>query len=355
MKTRIRAAGVLLYAKDSFGQTWFLLGREKPSTNSAQDSCRWSELGGSMCKGETIEETAARECAEESMNVIFNDKKWLENELKTGRYLLAIDSRTPSGKGYRSFIKRVPFLNYPEKFARFSVMAKKQPSVLRVLCPNCFDEKGHLLLSCTEKTSIAWLTASQIKEAVAYYKHMKKDFHSREAQNVKKKQTMYNEHVPLLRKGFALDFENLMNTSWGKGNFHDDETHFPPKVIGNSYVSRPVIKTPHVVESTKSVRIIETEHDAQSCEPQILVANLDGYSMKKKRRKKKKKKKRNCEPISFDDSKLPSLLKRHDAERKRVNDWSNMRAKKSPKKEDPPAIRTGEEIINLYVPPKPIF
>lgn len=169
MQTTFKAAGVLPYAKDGSGQTWFLLGRERPNENWGVDSSSWSEFGGSLDKHESVEEGAAREFFEETMGVVFGHRFWMENELKQGRYLLVMDSRTPTGKGYRLFVKQVPFVNYPEKFARYKTISKKQTELFKIIAPFCFQSDGHLLPSCYEKTSMCWFSVDQMRKAVDKY------------------------------------------------------------------------------------------------------------------------------------------------------------------------------------------
>ena len=87
---KIKAAGVLPYSKDADGRAWFLLGREKPNASWGIDSSSWSEFGGSLNDGETVEEGAAREFFEETMGSVFGHKSWMESELGSGRYLLVM-------------------------------------------------------------------------------------------------------------------------------------------------------------------------------------------------------------------------------------------------------------------------
>ena len=175
MSTRrnVHAAGVLPYSKDANGNVWFLLGREKPNAKWGIDSCSWSEFGGSILSTETPEQGAAREFYEETMGCVFHFE-WMANELKQGRYLFAMDSKTPSGKGYRSFVKYIPFVDYPARFAHFKTLSKKCPALLQQLCPDCFcGEK--IRPSCTEKTSRWWFSEAQMREAVKIYQQTRHD------------------------------------------------------------------------------------------------------------------------------------------------------------------------------------
>lgn len=64
-------AGVIFYARSVSGTRYFLLGRERFSP-WWRGSCQWSGFEGSRKNGENVNETAVRECYEESLGVIMN-------------------------------------------------------------------------------------------------------------------------------------------------------------------------------------------------------------------------------------------------------------------------------------------
>lgn len=320
MKPAIKAAGVLPYSKDAQGNTWFLLGREKPNQSWGIDSGSWSEFGGSLMSGETPEEGAAREFFEESMGCMWH-KDWMENELKKGRYLLAMDSRTPTGKGYRSFVKYVPFVDYPAQFARHKMLAKKQPEVFKKMVPDCFhSSQGTMLQTCMEKSSMGWFSVDQMRQAVVKYKRAKQNVSlgagGRDRRDAK--QNTYYEHdmIPHIRRGFAMDFDHLLTTEWARNNFQDDHVHFPLVHFGGeaacktprnfeiiqtkSGTLRPLVRTPRFTGDTNDVRATKGDPKTPYCpkpsttsagvmKPPILEVSTEGYSFKKKRRKRKVK------------------------------------------------------------------
>lgn len=312
---RVKAAGVLPYSKDERGNAWFLLGREKPNSSWGIDSGSWSEFGGSMTDGESAEEGAAREFFEETMGCVFGHKSWVENELKTGQYLLVMDGKTPTGRGYRSFVKYIPFVDYPTKFARYKTLSKKQPHLLEKVTPHCFSD-GKIRPNCTEKSSMAWFSAAQMKKAVAKYKDARviaaatSTLAAAAAVAAAKRKSCYYEPdgIPHLRRGFAMDFDHLLNTSWGKSNFQNDEAHFPlyytpEKLISNtcqletikteSGIIRPVLKTPqHQRLGPLSAHSPAVKVDAKPRavgKPPLVIVNTEGYSFKKKKRRPRKR------------------------------------------------------------------
>jgi hypothetical protein len=289
MKRTIKAAGVLPYSKDAHGDTWFLLGREKPNKSWGIDSGSWSEFGGSITSSETPEEGAAREFFEETMGCMWH-KSWMAHELQNGRYLLAMDSKTPSGKGYRSFVKYVPFLDYPGRFARYKTLAKKQPEMFRKIVPECFQgadvaDVGEMLQTCVEKTSLGWFSVDQMRRAVYKYKQARTNIEP--PGNMKQHQTTYYESdmIPHIRRGFAMDFDHLLTTEWAKNNFQCDYLHFPR--VTTTFVQtasgtlRPLVKTPRCVEFNK--KLAASAHKDKN--PPIIQVSTDGYSFKKKRKR----------------------------------------------------------------------
>ena len=288
MKPKIKAAGVLPYSKDSNGNTWFLLGREKPNQSWGVDSGSWSEFGGSLNSGETPEVGAAREFFEETMGSVFGNRAWIENELKHGRYLLAMDSKTPSGKGYRSFLKYIPFVDYPSKFARYKTMSRKFPNLLRQLSPDCFDaQSGNMLQTCAEKTSIGWFSVKQMKDAIFNYKRARDQPARREGQSSYYEPDM----IPHIRWGFAMDIDHLMNSDWANNGFQNDESYFPRSlpldpgrgggfdiIRTESSTLRPIMKSPRFLTSRAGGN------------PPVIFVKTEGYSFKKKKRKRKRPK-----------------------------------------------------------------
>jgi len=322
----IKAAGVLPYSKDSNGNTWFLLGREKPNPNWGIDSGSWSEFGGSISNKETPESGAAREFFEETMGCVFGHKDWMENELYCGRYLLAMDSKTPSGKGYRSFLKYVPFVDYPAKFAQFKTLSKKQPDLLRQISTECFGKDGNVLPTCTEKTSMGWFSVEQMKLAVEKYKRVRKNHPNPSYSssstltncNFAAKKSFYEEPnmIPHIRKGFAMDFDHLLSTTWAQNDFQNDEDHFPlvlssPEspadfdiIKTSSGTLRPVIKTPRFVKWRKSCQSSSEDKSRSSSrpvtpqtedkgKPPVILVRTEGYSFKKKKKRKRKRTRKN--------------------------------------------------------------
>lgn len=350
MKPVIKAAGVLPYSKDSEGNTWFLLGREKPNQNWGIDSGSWSEFGGSILSSETPEEGAAREFFEETMGCMWH-KAWMENELKNGRYLLAMDSKTPSGKGYRSFVKYVPFLDYPGRFARYKMLAKKQPEMFQRMVPNCFTpsvggervlQTPTMLQTCVEKTSMGWFSVDQMRRAVEKYKNARKNqvFSHSHAYNNSGNQRSYCEPdmIPHIRRGFAMDFDHLLTTTWAQNNFQDDHLHFPlvfktPKsnvagtksagAVGATAVEaagddfeiietssgtlRPLVKTPRFTAEDQGSKLTHGKNgrdrpktpytrrnnngaggdESNHKKPPVIKVSTAGYSFKKKRKRKR--------------------------------------------------------------------
>uniref|UniRef100_A0A6C0BLJ1 Nudix hydrolase domain-containing protein n=1 Tax=viral metagenome TaxID=1070528 RepID=A0A6C0BLJ1_9ZZZZ len=300
MKPKIKAAGVLPYSKDARGNTWFLLGREKPNQSWGVDSGSWSEFGGSIHAGETAEEGAAREFFEETMGAVFGNAAWMRAELMEGRYLLALDSKTPSGKGYRSFLKYVPFVDYPSKFARYKTMAKKFPHLLRELVPDCFDaHNGNMFQTCTEKTSMAWFSADQMKQAIAKYKRVR----HQPAQPWRHNQSSYYEPgmVPHIRWGFAMDIDHLMNSSWGQNGFQNDAFHFPRTLSGEDSTTtfeiiktasgtlRPIMKSPRFLGRDPITPYRKKNEASARVVPPIIMVQCDDEVKKKKRRRRRKK------------------------------------------------------------------
>lgn len=289
------------YTKDANGHTWFLLGREKPNVNWGIDSGSWSEFGGSLDPGESPEEGAAREFFEESMGTIFGSRQWMENELKQGRYLLVMDSKTPSGKGYRTFVKYLPLADYPKRFARFRTLAKKQPEIFSALAPpglfhtaGSRGQLGAVKHTCTEKTCMAWFSVRQMKDAVEKYKKAQHPPKLSRAGQPNKYYYFEPGRVPHIRRGFAMDFDHLMNTTWGKNEFQNDIQHFPREPVAveiictTSGTLRPVVTTPRARLQASTAAGGGGGHNAWSRPPMIKV-NTEGYSFKKKQRKRRRR------------------------------------------------------------------
>jgi hypothetical protein len=355
----IKAAGVLPYAKDGSGNTWFLLGRERPNENWGIDSSSWSEFGGSMDKNESCEEGAAREFFEETMGVVFGHKKWMENELKLGRYLLVMDSRTPSGKGYRSFVKQIPFLDFPAKFARYKTISKKQPDLFKSLVPFCFQDDGRLLPSCAEKTSMSWFSVEQLRAAVDKYKKAKSDPNLLNVNLNKHFKSCYDEpeNVPHIRRGFAMDLDHLLHTSWGLDNFQNDEKHFSrvyspdvDLVTTQSGCLKPIIKTPRftnwsqdqnhfqrheersqTTQSENTHRTLKSGPLKKLGRPPIVTVNTEGYSFKKKRKRKNKNTKHALNAGPEKITKVTVTLSNKHASKKK-SEWTVVSSKKSTQK-----------------------
>lgn len=305
----IKAAGVLPYTKDKYGKIWFLLGREKPNINWGNDSGSWSEFGGSMNSGETPEEGASREFFEETMGTVFGNKCWMEHELKCGRYLFAMDSRTPSGKGYRSFVKYIPFIDYPQKFARYRTMSKKQPQLFATVAADCFHLDGTISPSCIEKTSMLWFSLDSMTRAITKHKQ-RIDQHATTSvvPNVKTMAYFEPDNIPHIRSGFAKDFEHLLGTTWAKSGFTNDEYHFaspvrwggsPPLSISaegvlllnhsppqsEQRVERPIIRTPQYNDKPVTPHVPTVQHSMRRHPPTLMVHDSNGEVVYKKRKR----------------------------------------------------------------------
>jgi hypothetical protein len=289
----IRAAGVLLYSRDAAGNVWFLLGREKPNPHWGVDSCSWSEFGGSLDGKESVEEGAAREFFEETMGSVFS-AAWMEDELKRGRYTFAMDSRTPYGRGYRSFVKYIPFADYPTKFAKFKIMAKKFPQHLQQLSPECFRDGTTLIPSCMEKTSMWWFNETQLRRAVDKYKL------ERHNPYVDKRLELYDEPnmIPHLRRGFAMDLDFLLSTPWAQRGFKEDRLNLSISTTPQMKITTtttPTLATPTFATPTNACSANAADKVKRSGQltassngrRPILLVEVDGYSFKKRKRKRK--------------------------------------------------------------------
>lgn len=268
---KIRAAGVLPFARDCDGQVWFLLGRERPNPAWGNDTCSWSEFGGSLDAHETPEQGAAREFCEETMGVVF-DAAWMERELQQNKFLFALDSKTPSGKGYRSYVKQIPFLDYPAKFARFRTLTKKDATI-NSATQSKNKEKLKINPACAEKTSLWWFSVAQMREAVCKYKQTRHDPH------VERKLSAYEEpnQVPHIRRGFAMDFDHLLKTDWAKNGFPSSSLALSSSSLTLAKEDKPKevvldnkeehVMTPH---GSVSIRVESTSHTKKRVTFQII-------------------------------------------------------------------------------------
>jgi 8-oxo-dGTP pyrophosphatase MutT (NUDIX family) len=82
-------------------KTYFLFGRERRYPKY-RDSCKWSDFGGAPDKGETIKETAIRECYEETsglLGTLSEIRSCLENN-----YVTCINTDR-----YKTFIMKIKY------------------------------------------------------------------------------------------------------------------------------------------------------------------------------------------------------------------------------------------------------
>ena len=77
-KNNIYSAGILPYGKDSKGNVYFLLGKDRQMA--------WSDFGGSSHKGEKPFKTAIREGTEE-LNGFFGTEEEIEEEINSSMVL----------------------------------------------------------------------------------------------------------------------------------------------------------------------------------------------------------------------------------------------------------------------------
>tara|TARA_Y100000992_G_C21250403_1_gene485552 strand:+ start:613 stop:1227 length:615 start_codon:yes stop_codon:yes gene_type:complete len=118
-KNNIYSAGILPYGKDSKGNVYFLLGKDKQLS--------WSDFGGrvELKDNQDTKETAIREFYEETYNSVI-EKKYLREILSIERNYNLITSKTLNGSPYymyvieveldenmrKSFVKTYEYLKY---------------------------------------------------------------------------------------------------------------------------------------------------------------------------------------------------------------------------------------------------
>jgi hypothetical protein len=254
-----------------------------------------------------------------------------------------MDSKTPSGKGYRSFVKYVPFVDYPGKFARYKTLAKKQPEIFQKMVPDCFHSHpsnkegggghvGSMLQTCVEKTSMGWFSVEQMRKAVEKYKQVRQNYDPRigncAGAFVGGGSSTYCEvdMIPHIRRGFAMDFDHLFTTEWARNNFQDDHIHFPlVKTPGHRHdckfeifetasgTLRPRVETPRFAQAhekssnkkktdgyrqtnrpktpycppAKTRNVTCTSSGLKGVKPPVIEVNTAGYSFNKKRKRKR--------------------------------------------------------------------
>lgn len=118
-KNNIYSAGILPYGKDSKGNVYFLLGKDRQMS--------WSDFGGrvELKDNQDAKETAIREFYEETYNSVV-EKKYLREILSNEKNYILIKSKTLNGSPYymyviqidlnenmrKSFIKTLDYLKY---------------------------------------------------------------------------------------------------------------------------------------------------------------------------------------------------------------------------------------------------
>ena len=120
-------AGVVCYALHD-GGCMVLLGREKLTPGWKQGSQKWSSFSGKLNVCETVEDGAAREFVEESLCLVpFRSEQFMPVRacsvvpcLYRGDFDATIDHVVPLREGnvkrHVSFVKRIPYSDYPDKF-----------------------------------------------------------------------------------------------------------------------------------------------------------------------------------------------------------------------------------------------
>lgn len=153
----------------------------------------WSEFGGGIKPGEAPLDALAREWSEETLGAVVSGAPWIRAEVGAGRYLLSIDGRTPSGKGYRSFLLPIPMGPYPRVFAlRRQAILHDAPLASRVYAlPDLVARRTRPRKEYLEKTEIGWFRGG--------------------------------DGMPKLRPAFAVDWARLAHeTPWGRAGFRGD-------------------------------------------------------------------------------------------------------------------------------------
>lgn len=140
-KTHVYSAGVLPYQVDENFKIYLLMGKDHENN--------WSDFGGKceMKDNNNIQETAAREFYEESLNSIM-DISTTRELLRNDKNYTLIQSKTLSGSPYYMFLLRVPMLpdTCRDRFHRTL-------SVLKYIDAN---------KSVMEKTDIKWVSLDTI-------------------------------------------------------------------------------------------------------------------------------------------------------------------------------------------------
>lgn len=119
VRTAAMGGGVIPVALDDNGIVHALLGRERFS-QFWKGSSRWSGFEGARKPGETIEQTAAREFAEESLEVVYRRKqteRLIINETFPLKIVLRITTDRDQPRYHNTYVTRVPWLpDLPETF-----------------------------------------------------------------------------------------------------------------------------------------------------------------------------------------------------------------------------------------------
>ena len=142
MEELCTGAGVVAYSFDHNNVPVILLGREKCTPGWKQGSNKWGAFSGKADKGETIEESAAREFMEESMAVVpFDDvpvpitTASLVDELVARRYTRRIEHLSKGKDGilrkHVLFLRRIPFGEYRTCFNQYRVSLGRLEEILR--------------------------------------------------------------------------------------------------------------------------------------------------------------------------------------------------------------------------------
>ena len=99
-----------------------------------------------------------------------------------------------------------------------------------------------------------------------------------------------------------MDFDHLLNTSWGQAGFKDDLQHFPlyytpakthsppgqlEMIKTPTGAIKPVLRTPRFLRSSGKRTAASKGKDAKGQgKPPAVAVNTDGYSFKKKRKRR---------------------------------------------------------------------
>ena len=137
-------AGILPIAKHNHN-IYIMLGRERP-VEGFEDSKKWSDFGGGALPNETDEECAAREGAEETMEM-FGTKETLRKSIEECIFRIPTES-------YVSYVVEVDYdETLPKKYEKIFKCIKKNNSQL------IKDNNGYF-----EKDKMGWYLLKKFKD-----------------------------------------------------------------------------------------------------------------------------------------------------------------------------------------------